>query len=775
MKVEPTAIITIYDSVSLRKKKLLSTNEFGSSEIKCLAFSEDGKYFLTQGAGPEWNLTLWNIEKVIKSLSSVKISLSDDLPVHKVGFNPWDSSIIIAVGKSIFRLFRFVEGQFRPITCVIRKDQANVISYCWLAEDILILGTDAGEILFIDNYEYRGLIYPLPDSNHQDEVYGAINCIIPITRGFIVGTNNEEVKIFEHNDNIKERFQYEETLKITGDRGSAIHFTIGNEEVLVCTTDKGQILSIPLTVLSNVKESNGSFENVLTPFHMPNNRGDAAIVGIDVALWRQIVVTCGKDNTIRVWNPFEKKMDLMRTFDEEPISLSVHPSGIFIAVAFVDKIRIFSLLLEEIADVREISARGVSYIKYSKGGHYLAAANGAVMQIYNSTNGTTVCALRGHNNRIKSCIWMNFDSRLMTVGVEGAIYFWELFPAIAGLHKKHDHFLGSVPISTGTGPSDGSKAIICTTDRVLKELNFISNSTVAVSVNSEGSVMPSKEIEIPYSISHMVYDESRKMLIMTTSNSEDHIPGSILCLLASPQLSPTYDTNPFHSVAITAMAQSYDGTLIYTGDLNGNLCISQFDNSFAGKQQKKGGDGIASFEFVDEVVIQKSDLDSRRKQINQMTLRVEELNSNNNHQLRLRELEFRDKITELNDKFSMQLDREALKFNDLEIEKEHVELDYTHRMKTLEKKQIEELKQLEFKYKTKQNAEDIRYKSLLDETDTSHRRWNEENQLLVESHQKFIQELTLEYEDKFLAEQVAVKDIGIEKEGLTVKKNIILV
>lgn len=747
---------------------MLSTSEFGSSEVKCLAFSEDGKFFLTQGGGPEWNLTIWNIEKVVKTMSSVKISLSDDCPVNKVGFNPWDSSVIVAIGKSIFRLFRYVEGQFRPITCVIRKDSANIISFCWLAEDILLLGTDAGEILLIDNYEYRGLVYPTPDSVPPEEGYGAINCIAPITRGFVIGTTNEEIKIFEHNENIKERYQIEDTLKISGNRGSAIQFALGNEEVLVCTTDKNQILSIPLSVLSNVKEHNGVFENVLTSFHMPNSKGEAAIVGIDVALWKQIVVTCGKDRTVRVWNPSEKKMDLMRSFEEEPISLSVHPSGVYVAVAFIDTIRIFSLLLEEIADVREISARGVNFIKYSKGGQYIASANGAVMQIYSAVNGSPVCSLRGHNNRIKSCVWMNFDSRLMTVGVEGTVYFWELFPTTAGLHRRPENFSGNVPFHSGTGPSDGTKVFVCTTDRIMKELTFISTTTTTIPVNAEGSVIPTKEFEIPYNISNMIYDETRKMILMATSNNEDTIPGSILCALASPQMSSTYDTNPFHSVAISAIVQSYDGSTIYTGDLNGNLCISEFDNSFSGKQQKKGGEGLVSFEFVDEVVIQKSDLDARRQQIGQLTLRVEELNSNNNHQLRLKELEFRDKITELTDKFSKQLDTEQIKFEDLETEKSQVEYDYTTKMKNLEKKQIEELKQLEFKYKTKQNAEDLRYKSLLDETDIAHRRWNEENQLLVESHQKFIQELTLEYEDKFLAEQVGVKDVGMEREGLNV-------
>jgi hypothetical protein len=63
---------------------------------------------------------------------------------------------------------------------------------------------------------------------------------------------------------------------------------------------------------------------------------------------------------VRVWNPVDKKLELTKEFEEEPLSLSVHPSGVYLAVAFPDRIKILSLLLDDIALVREIPARSVS-------------------------------------------------------------------------------------------------------------------------------------------------------------------------------------------------------------------------------------------------------------------------------------------------------------------------------------------------------------------------------------------------------------------------------
>lgn len=253
-KVDPIAIVTFYDSITLRKKKLISSNEFGSHEIRCMSFSEDGKFLITQGCGPEWNLTLWNVEKSVKVIISVKVSLTDECPVHQISICPWDPTVILVIGKAIFRLFRYVEGQLRPIACTTRKDHSNFLSHCWIPEDILILGTEGGELLLIENFEYRGLIYPtgamisaaatLIMSGHgtmsesiasgsgagqgaslgqggavDHDLSGGsnpVNSIIATTRGFVAASVNGEFKLFERNDDTKERYQLEETYRIPG-------------------------------------------------------------------------------------------------------------------------------------------------------------------------------------------------------------------------------------------------------------------------------------------------------------------------------------------------------------------------------------------------------------------------------------------------------------------------------------------------------------------------------------------------------------------------------
>ena len=53
-----TGTVQVYDPVTLKRRKLLSYSELGSTTISSIAFSADGKLCLTQGAEPDWCLVL---------------------------------------------------------------------------------------------------------------------------------------------------------------------------------------------------------------------------------------------------------------------------------------------------------------------------------------------------------------------------------------------------------------------------------------------------------------------------------------------------------------------------------------------------------------------------------------------------------------------------------------------------------------------------------------------------------------------------------------------
>ncbi|RYG97537.1 hypothetical protein EON65_52725, partial [archaeon] len=136
-----------------------------------------------------------------------------------------------------------------------------------------------------------------------------------------LGTLHGEIKIFEKHDDLKEKYQVDDTVFVQGDSGHVLEFALGAEDTLVCATSKHQLMSCAISNFNNVKEGTSSFEHIFAPCHSPNTKGEAEITGIDAALWRPIIVTAARDHSVRVWNPQDKKLELVKVFDEEPLGV----------------------------------------------------------------------------------------------------------------------------------------------------------------------------------------------------------------------------------------------------------------------------------------------------------------------------------------------------------------------------------------------------------------------------------------------------------------------
>ena len=92
------------------------------------------------------------------------------------------------------------------------------------------------------------------------------------------------------------------------------------DETLVFTTVTKQNYSVNMSILAQARSDSSvevNFEPLSSLNHAPNVRGEGAITGMDLALWRPVLGTTGKDKTLRLWNPAERKMAAMH-HEEEP-------------------------------------------------------------------------------------------------------------------------------------------------------------------------------------------------------------------------------------------------------------------------------------------------------------------------------------------------------------------------------------------------------------------------------------------------------------------------
>ena len=291
----------------------------------------------------------------------------------------------------------------------------------------------------------------------------------------------------------------------------------------------------------------------------------------------------------------------------------------------------------------------------------------------------------------------------MSVGIDGLVYYWNVFTIPI---KKPIQYNYSLPFLCGTCTKDFNKSYIVTTDKVIKEFTFNNkslNDNISINNNNnsnnnsnnnnsnnnntnnsnisgnENRIQDPKDISINHTINNIICNDIKKLLICATSDINSI--GSLITYKILPELSIQPEISNIHAGPITAVCLSYDGNILITGDIYGCLFISEFEtiNEAMNTQNTQANtlittnqsntntivttndnnntintNNIISFEFVDEVLIKKSQLELKKYQLIELNAKVSELTMNNDYQMRTKEMEFNEKIKEITNKFKLQ-------------------------------------------------------------------------------------------------------------------------
>ncbi|VDP93070.1 unnamed protein product [Echinostoma caproni] len=213
-----------------------------------------------------------------------------------------------------------------------------------------------------------------------------------------------------------------------------------SEEIIVASTDAHQIYSFNLSAVDigvkgneylqkglvspsvkgpQVPAESVTFEPMAQAFH------HGQILGLDTCIRKPLIATCAADRSVRIWNFESNTLELSKQFAEEAYSIALHPTGLYILVGFSDKLRLMNLLIDDIRTFYEFPIRGCRECAFSNGGHLLAAVHGNVIQIFSLTTFENVNNLKGHNGKIRCIVWSSDDNKLISCGMDGAVYEWD--------------------------------------------------------------------------------------------------------------------------------------------------------------------------------------------------------------------------------------------------------------------------------------------------------------------------------------------------------------
>ncbi|EFJ35022.1 WD repeat domain-containing protein [Selaginella moellendorffii] len=728
-------IISLYETVTLKKKKVLAGTEFVAStrEYVSLCFSSDGRSIVAQAGGPDWNLVVWGLEKS-KVVASVKSS-NQLAEVYQVLYCPADASLVTVVGDGFAKHFKLTETAFRQIATEIVKRESNWLWHTWLCEpgehdekdrdnkDPAIYVSDTGELVYVEGGEVISTLLP-DNSDGPPET----ELTIYYSKGFICGGSGGKISFYEKTEekDVKEGFKKVCSFKVDNANSKIRGLALSpSEELLVCTLDNNQLASVLLQQKDTFKPGEVPKEVTIQAFHTDS------ITGLDVCIRKPIIVTCSMDRSVRVWNYQDRQCEVVKFFQEEAFSVALHPTGFYALVGFTDKLRFMNLLIDDIRICKEIGIKGCQECVFSNGGQYFAAVHVNVIQIFSTYTCENVGNLRGHSGKVRSIWWSADDTTIVSAGADGALYEWRMKD-----FKRNRENVMKGCIYTSVTSVTGSRSFFAVgSDRKLKELD--ENQVIKVFP----SAIMLTQIELP--------DNSRLLFAATEIGT--------MRTYRFP-LTGEYQEVQASTAPITRVRVSHDANLLACVGEDGILSLFDVKDRekaivSVGLRREKEALG-----FADEVLITKSDLDDMRQHIQELEERVKELESENEYQLRLKDMAANERVKALTEQYEQQLQGAQERHDKLLQLKNQEGIDMEQKQMKSEEKHILQMKELEEQWQKKMMAEveslctQLRYASLGREKDVLNESWEEKHANVVQGHERVVQELTEEFETKLSEE-----------------------
>ncbi|CAG7830333.1 unnamed protein product [Allacma fusca] len=723
-----TPSISIFDVKQNKRRKTLVNQEGSRCEYISLAFSQDAVHLASLTAGPEYNLVLWKWDKS-RMISSAKTTGGSG-PVYEISMSLAENNVLCAVGKASFRFFRYNEGHLKPFGFQ-KGDAYHFLCHAWLSKgDRLVAGTADGRIMAFERGEYR---HDIPIRNVKNEITGVladsntkrlsietnqtnlsdgpetaqrykptagshhrqqsmyrgieVTAVVSFSKGFAAAYGVGNCIIYEEQlffNTVEEHYKQLYVIRIPPDTSECEDRIItslatnATEEMLIACTFNCQIFTFSLAS-AELKDLNELvFEYANCSFHF------GPVVALDVAVRKSLVVTAGTDRFIRIWNYATMVQENSREFAEEIYCVSFHPTGLFVLAGCVDKIRIFTILMDDIRELKDFAVRSCKECVYSNGGQMFACANGNILQVYSTTTFDNICNMKGHGNRIRKLCWSWNDAHLYSAGADGAIYEWEIHTSkrTADLVDRGSNLLSVVVAS------DGKTHYSINGNSQIKELQM-----------AEGMVL--KELDLGVLPVGLALSRTGKVLVACGEGG----------LVRSFKQPLTYAGEWFdyhmHDGRVNGITVTFDEVYCISISDDGSIVFWKLTDA-EGRPMKPDKD----FVYSTEVLVTKSDLEERQVATNDLRQKLGELRLEMDYQLKRKDMAYQDELADINNQFQEEITKLNEKIDDLGGIKDRSDLHHHNFLKEVGKKQEATLENLEAHFNARLISEFEKYNRL---------------------------------------------------------------
>ena len=135
--------------------------------------------------------------------------------------------------------------------------------------------------------------------------------------------------------------------------------------------------------------------------------------------------------------------------------------------------------------------------------------------------------------------------------------------------------------------------------------------------------------------------------------------------------------------------------------------------------------------YAQEILVTRTDIEEQAAAMREMQSKVDELHIHSEYQLRLKDMDANEKIKEVTEKFTQELEQDKNRYELLREEKNDMEMEFEEKMKHTEETHLHKLQQCEADFQKKIMNEVERYQELVQEKDVQQQRWDQQQRDLI--------------------------------------------
>ncbi|ETN23157.1 hypothetical protein PPTG_02819 [Phytophthora nicotianae INRA-310] len=673
-----------------------------NSNVVSCSFSADNKFLAVLEDSPAHTVTYWKVSNS-KLLASCKCPSRGS----RIHISPTNANFISVSGPATLKYWVWTNNDFKISNFLPQlKDQEHFVDHTWLKEHMIAL-SERG-LLLCFRIALDGCNADLVHSSrcHQPS-HVRMECVTAHGKGFVLGGSAGFFSIFEASDDPKDPFPLVRSVSVGDIAFDCIAVSPNSETIVACSKSR-ELVTFSMSAIDTEQEDRIEFRELIRHGHQIG-----PVLQVDVCVQRPIVVTCGTDKTVRVWNFELNHYDLLSHCPEEPTTIAVHPSGFQLVVAFKERVRIFQLLQENLRQVKELATKACRFVRYAHGGHLFACASGLTVTTFRTYTFEAVHTFSGHIGAVRCLSWSRDDIYLFSAAHDGAIYRWDISTGLRSEEMQHvvkhcqyaafvvDRNDPSIVVASGsdgkireiiageeTKSFDLSAGTVITSMALMKDCKRLFVGTKAGSLLIYPWPLSNKGVAEYFAhaegILHLRVTEDNEQLITC---AEDGSVGIFKILNGGLQRQDHEETS-----AVTSR----------TG-----ITTARPMSSSATTERRKTGEA-----YTDAVLVARDDLEERRAEVLEWQQRHDQVKADVEFALHRKENEWINRLHVLKEESEHLVVQERVRYEELEARHQLATRKHTEELTQLEAHHVKMTQELENQYERKLAQEVARYDAL---------------------------------------------------------------